>query len=305
MAPLAFPFLRQFLIPRVLTVLLAVAVLAVGCGDSSTVEDDTVVASIVDRSLTRAQLDSLLPDGDNTVDSWVAATVSSWLLAQAIEAELVARGYAPTDKERTDSRGVVDAREIARNEFEAELFATSYALSLAVGRWSDDAQKDLDPPEPPGYLCSNHILFETEEEAAAALVRLAEGDGFAALAVELSIGPSGPNGGDLGCAVEGQFVPAFEAAAYAGTAGAVVGPVETEFGWHLIEIESVGPATAENHPEADPAELDALLTQARNAQIAGLVDDFEADAIAAHGATADVDPSIGTLDPATFEISVG
>ena len=297
--------MKQHRVIRPLAAAVTVAVLAVSCGGSSGGGDGTVVASIDGRTLTRGQLEQLLPDGDNTVDTWVAATVSSWLLAQAIEAELADRGYAPTEKELEDSRAIVDAREIARNEFEAEVFATSYALSLAVGRWSDDAQQDLEPPEPPGYLCSNHILFDTEEDALAGLERHTAGEDFAELAIELSTGPSGPNGGALGCAVEGRFVPAFEEAAYAGEAGQVVGPVETEFGWHLIEIESVGPATIDNHPDADSAELDALAAQARNAQIAGLVGEFEADATANHGPTAVVDASIGTLDPETFEISVG
>lgn len=294
--------MKQHPVLRLLISTLAVAALAGACGGSGE-SDGTIVASIGDRDLTRGQLDDLLPDGDNTVASRVANTVSTWLVAQAVELELADRGYEPTEKELEDSRAVVEARQIARNDFEEDLLTTAYALSLTAGRWSDVEAAALDDPEPPGYLCANHILFDFEEDAEVGLERYNAGEDFAELAMELSTGPSGPNGGDLGCAVEGSYVVNFEEAAYAAQAGDVIGPVETEFGFHLIEIESVGPATIDNHPDADAAEFDALLVQARQGQIAGLVTILESSAIANFGGSAEVDSSIGTLDPDTLAIS--
>ena len=152
--------------------------------------------------------------------------------------------------------------------------------SYTVGRWTDAEAANLDEPDPPNYLCSNHLLVATEEEAQAALERFEAGEAFADLAIELSTGPSGPSGGDLGCAVEGQFVPEFEEAAYAGAAGDVVGPVETTFGWHLIEIESVGPATVDNHPDADPAALAQIALDMQNGMVNLLILDLEGTAAA-------------------------
>lgn len=296
--------MKQHPVLPLLIAVLAVVVLAGACGGSSE-GDATVVASINGRELTRGQLDDLLPDGDNTVASRVAGTVSTWLVAQAVEFELADRGYEPTEKEREDSRAVVEAREIARNDFEEDLLSAAYALSLTAGRWSDDEAANLGDPDPPNYLCANHILFEFTEDAEVGLERYNGGEDFAELAMELSTGPSGPNGGDLGCAIEGSYVVNFEEAAYAADAGEVIGPVETEFGFHLIEIESVGPATIENHPSADEAALEAILDQARQGQVAGLVIVLEASAIANFGGSAEVAPTIGTLDRETLEISVG
>lgn len=98
--------------------------------------------------------------------------------------------------------------------------------------------------------CSSHILLDTEDDANAALERLEAGEAFADLAMELSTGPSGPNGGDLGCGSPGQFVPAFAEAVGESEIGVPVGPVETEFGFHVILVAS---RTTDDTAEA-PAE---------------------------------------------------
>ncbi len=296
--------MKQLRVLSAVCALVALVLLATSCGSDSG-SDGTVIASINGRELTRGQLDDLLPDGDNTVDTRVASTVSEWLLAQVVEFELEQRGFAPTAEERSDSIELVELRGIGRNDTEQDLLANSYALSLAAGRWSIEELETLDDPEPPMYLCSNHILHNELGEAEAALERFNAGEDFAELAIELSTGPSGPNGGDLGCVLEGQFVQPFEEAAFAAESGDVIGPVETAFGFHIIQIESVGPATEENHPTADPVEIAQLMLQARQFQEAGLIGMLEASAIDNFGDDASVDSSIGTLDSLTLQISVG
>jgi peptidyl-prolyl cis-trans isomerase SurA len=63
------------------------------------------------------------------------------------------------------------------------------------------------------------------------------GEDFAALAKKFSADPgSGAQGGDLGFQKRGTFVPAFEAAAYKLESKQVSAPVETEFGFHIIQL---------------------------------------------------------------------
>lgn len=83
---------------------------------------------------------------------------------------------------------------------------------------------------------ANHILVETEEEAAALVAELEGGADFEALAKEKSTGPSGPSGGALGWFGEGQMVAPFEQAVMELEVGAVSGPVQTQFGWHVIKL---------------------------------------------------------------------
>jgi peptidyl-prolyl cis-trans isomerase C len=69
--------------------------------------------------------------------------------------------------------------------------------------------------------------------------RLVAGEDFATLAkAESDDASSGANGGDLGTFSHGQMVPAFDAAAYALKPGEISEPVKTQFGYHIIKVES-------------------------------------------------------------------
>jgi peptidyl-prolyl cis-trans isomerase C len=81
-----------------------------------------------------------------------------------------------------------------------------------------------------------HLLVETEEEALAAKARIDEGAAFADVAREVSTGPTGPNGGNLGWFGAGAMVPAFEEAVAALEVGGVTEPFETQFGWHVATL---------------------------------------------------------------------
>jgi len=285
--------------------LVVLTVFAAACGgeDDAVVagaDADTVIASIADRELSAGMLDDLLPDGRNTVPSRIATVVESWLVANALELELAERGFPITDEDRELARASVGERD--GNDTEIQILIDTVAISYTVDRWTEAETANLTEPDPPNYLCSNHLLVDTEEEAQAARERYEGGEAFADLAIELSTGPSGPSGGDLGCAVEGQFVPEFEEAAYASSAGDVVGPVETTFGWHLIEIESVGPATVENHPDADPAALAQVAIDMRNGMVNTMVLDLEGTAAANFRDQAAVDPAVGTLADDSLEV---
>ena len=98
-------------------------------------------------------------------------------------------------------------------------------------------------------VTASHILVETEEAARAIIDRLMDGADFAELAREKSTGPSGPNGGSLGSFGRGQMVPAFEAAAFGMPVGGFSdNPVQTQFGWHVIQVSDKG---IEQAPELD------------------------------------------------------
>ena len=94
----------------------------------------------------------------------------------------------------------------------------------------------------PAERCVRHILFNKDQKEKAQKVKaqLEDGADFAKLAKEFSQDPaSAENGGDLGCIGRGETVPTFEEAAFDAEEGKIVGPVETEFGFHLIRVDEV------------------------------------------------------------------
>jgi parvulin-like peptidyl-prolyl isomerase len=84
---------------------------------------------------------------------------------------------------------------------------------------------------------ARHILVAEETLAADLLEQARSGADWEALAAEHTTDEAGKaNGGDLGWFARGRMVEPFEAAAFAGQVGDIVGPVQSDFGWHIIEI---------------------------------------------------------------------
>ena len=112
-------------------------------------------------------------------------------------------------------------------------------------------------------VTASHILVATEDEAKTIIASLASGADFAELAKNKSTGPSGPNGGSLGKFGRGQMVPAFENAAFELEEGKITKqPVQTQFGWHVIKVESKEIAPAPTIEEMREQLVQTLSTQA-------------------------------------------
>ena len=85
-------------------------------------------------------------------------------------------------------------------------------------------------------LRARHILVNTEEEANDIVERLNRGDDFAALAKEFSKGPEAEAGGDIGYFGKGDMVEPFDKAVFALKVNGISEPVQTQFGWHVIQL---------------------------------------------------------------------
>lgn len=83
---------------------------------------------------------------------------------------------------------------------------------------------------------ASHILVSSEKDANSILARIAKGEDFAALAKRFSKCPSKSKGGNLGWFGRGDMVPEFDKVCFEGKKGDVIGPVKTEFGYHIIKI---------------------------------------------------------------------
>lgn len=91
---------------------------------------------------------------------------------------------------------------------------------------------------------------EAKAKAEDVLKKLKGGANFEETAKAVSACPSAKNGGDLGEAPKGSFVPAFEKAAYALEPNQMSDVVETEFGFHIIKLVSHTPASTTSLDQA-------------------------------------------------------
>ena len=157
----------------------------------------------------------------------------------AIEQQLVARA----EVERIVKEGATDAKVEA-----------AYQTYLKETPVNDEVK-------------ASHILLDDEDKAKAVIAELKAGADFAETAKDKSIGPSGPNGGDLGFFQAEQMVKEFSDAAFALEVGAITEtPVKSQFGWHVIKVtdKKVGtPPTKEEVRDQLEEKIGAELLQAR------------------------------------------
>ncbi|MBN1230369.1 MAG: peptidylprolyl isomerase [Anaerolineales bacterium] len=109
---------------------------------------------------------------------------------------------------------------------------------------------------------ARHILVETEEEANDILAQLNDGGDFAELAKEYSTDTSNSyRGGDLGWFSQGAMVTEFADAAFGAEIGDVLGPIQTEYGFHIIHVlgKEVRQITEEDRQARASQELEELI----------------------------------------------
>ncbi|MFZ5820419.1 MAG: peptidylprolyl isomerase [Chloroflexota bacterium] len=123
-----------------------------------------------------------------------------------------------------------------------------------------------DTPQEEEQVWARHILVPDEESAKAVIERLDKGEDFAKIAQEVSQDPgSAVAGGDLGWFGKGQMVAEFETAAYALEPGQVSEPVQSSFGFHIIQVinRATLPLTADGYAQARETAFNDFLAKLR------------------------------------------
>jgi peptidyl-prolyl cis-trans isomerase C len=201
---------------------------------------DTVLATVGNVDITLGNVivaTSNLPDQYQQLPDDV---LFNGILDQMIQQEALSQALGD-DLSRSDRLGIENELRALRAAIvlqgAAEAAVTDEALQEAYDARFADAT-------PATEYNANHILVETEDEAKALIAELEGGADFETLAKEHSTGPSGPNGGALGWFGLGMMVPEFEQAVVALEPGAISGPVQTQFGWHVIKLNETRLAEA-------------------------------------------------------------
>lgn len=117
----------------------------------------------------------------------------------------------------------------------------------------------------PETVTAKHILVKDKAEIEAILALITSGEKeFEAMAREHSTCGSAARGGSLGEFGRGQMVKEFEEAAFAAEVGAIVGPVQTQFGYHLIKVEGKSEAGVMAFEEVANQIYGVLVSQKQN-----------------------------------------
>ena len=192
---------------------------------------DTVIATVGETDITLGQMiitRAQLPQQYAQLpDEVLFQGVLDQLIQQQLLADAMGKAPARVEYALQNERRTLLAGELI-NKISSEA-VTDEAIQAAYDARFSDAT-------PATEYNASHLLVETEEEAIAAKARVEAGEEFADVARDVSTGPTGPNGGNLGWFSEGQMVPAFEAAVVSMEVDGLSDPVQTQFGWHVITL---------------------------------------------------------------------
>jgi foldase protein PrsA len=254
--------------------------LMTGCGDQKT------VATVNGQKITKGELDNKLEQQSGKT-----------MLAQMVQQDLVFQYAKAHNIDVTDAEVQSKLDEISSHfppgQFESMLKAQGMTMDDAkklvrenlLTKKAVDANITVTDAQIQDYLKAQHlvigqpsqvrarhILVKSQGQANAIEAQLKKGGDFATLAKQYSIDPgSKDKGGELGWFGPGQMVPAFQKAAFALQVNQISAPVQTPFGWHVIQVEEIKPLTKQ-------AATDLIKQQQESVQITSFVNQLRSTA---------------------------
>ena len=119
------------------------------------------------------------------------------------------------------------------------------------------------------------VLTKTREKAEQAKAALEDGRSWRAVARRYSIDEaSKAQGGSLPAVQKGQQEQALDEAVFAADRGELSGPVKTQFGFYVFEVEKIAKATQQSLKDATPAIKQLLATENQQKALDAFVKDF-------------------------------
>ena len=218
-----------------------------------------VLAVVAGKEITNAELDAFLQNAPREQQAYVTnPQFRQQYLEQLISLHLFAQAGEDAKLEETEEFAKI--LENAKRDILAQLAMRETLKDVTV---TDE--------EVAAYYEENKQQFTkgetvSEEKCTSVLESITSGEkAFEDAAKEASTCPSGARGGDLGEFGKGQMVKEFEEAAFAAEIGHVVGPVKTQFGYHLIKVEKKNEASVAVFDEVKEAIKRNLIQQKQNA----------------------------------------
>lgn len=253
------------------------ALLMTGCGDQKT------IATVNGQKITKGEFDQKLEQqgGKAALQAMVTqdlvfqyakdhnvtvtdqevndklAEIQSHFPPGQFETMLKAQGISMDDAKKLVRENLLTTKAVDQNINVTDQQVNDYlkAQHLTVGA--------------PAQVKARHILVKSKVLADQIEAQLRKGSDFAALAKQYSQDSGTKDkGGELGWFGPGQMVPAFQQAAFALKPNQISAPVQTPFGWHIIQVEETKPLTkdaavAQIKKQQEQLQITPFMTQLR------------------------------------------
>lgn len=244
----------------------ALAVLATAASMNAVRAEDGVVAYVDGRAVRTFQVFQAGVKFAQRIRSAPYAAQSAFLHGQVVDVAIL------SDAARWE--GYVPASVEADRDYEAD----SEAAAVMLRKLSTDLNPDpaavrtaYEKLEPGSEYRARHILVPSKEAATEILGRIQNGEDFAEIAKVTSLDKeSGAQGGELGWFGKDRMVPEFAQATAALSPGRVSDPVQTRYGWHVIQLQEVRRGTVPPFETEAPKVRQAILQRAIGERIAAL-----------------------------------
>jgi len=211
----------------------------------ATAKATTVVATVNGKAIDSEMLNVfVLAVSSNNPAAEVTAEQKKQMLDQLINMTLAAQA---AEKDGLENDATVKARmQLLKTQLLAEAATEKYMKAHPVSESETKAEYDTQVANMPKEYKARHILVDSKEKADEIIKQLAAGGDFAKIASkESKDAGSGKNGGDLGWFTAQSMVKPFADAVAAMQKGQTTPqPVQSEFGWHVINLEDIRSPTA-------------------------------------------------------------
>jgi peptidyl-prolyl cis-trans isomerase C len=242
---------------------------------------ETVVAKVGDVEITMGEIIIARAALPQQYTQFPNEVLFDGLIDQLVQQQLLANTLENTP-DRIEYMMINERRALMANDAITQI-ATAEVTEEAIQAAYDARFVDAD--DLPEYRAS-HLLVDTQEEADAAKARIDDGQAFADVARDVSTGPTGPTGGDLGWFGPGAMVPEFEDQITSLEIGGVSEPFETQFGWHIATLDET---RVQERPPLEQLRRE-ITGQLQETAVTAQLEALSADTVI-------IKPEVGQFDP--------
>lgn len=207
---------------------------------------EVVVATVNDESITKAELDRVVHEyqrrthqkslSNKEIESVLKSLIRRHLILQQPSVQALREDETVVKQVKEYEKGIIIARFL-KEEVGSKMTVTKEELK-------EYYEKNRHQFSSPPKVEASHILLRSREEAEMVQKKLNKGEDFSTLAKEYSIDlPEALEGGSMGTIEKGKTLPALDQALFKLNVGETSDIVETGFGFHILTVDKIVPAS--------------------------------------------------------------